>query len=280
MTSCGTTVLPSDFDILRPSSSTTKPWVITASVRRAIARAEADEQRAVEPAAVLVAALEVDGRPATSGPAMREHGLVARARVEPHVEDVRSRSNVGSAARRAARASGTNSSAGARTRRRRRARRRRSAACSISAGVSSGSPHASCSRTPGSARPTSAGARCTSRAGWRSCCGCALRPRPAVQRDRVERRSPPQRLLARSRLVHRDEPLRRGAEDDRVLAAPAVRVAVAERLAVQRAALAQRLDDLRVGVEHLQAGEQLDLVEERRPADRRVDLEAVLLAGV
>jgi hypothetical protein len=29
--SCGATVLPSDFDILRPFSSSTKPWVITTS---------------------------------------------------------------------------------------------------------------------------------------------------------------------------------------------------------------------------------------------------------
>ena len=31
MTSCGATMLPSDFDILRPCSSSTKPWVSTAS---------------------------------------------------------------------------------------------------------------------------------------------------------------------------------------------------------------------------------------------------------
>ena len=31
MTSCGATMLPSDFDILRPSSSSTKPWVSTTS---------------------------------------------------------------------------------------------------------------------------------------------------------------------------------------------------------------------------------------------------------
>ena len=29
--SCGAVTLPSDFDILRPSSSRTKPWVSTAS---------------------------------------------------------------------------------------------------------------------------------------------------------------------------------------------------------------------------------------------------------
>jgi hypothetical protein len=31
ITSCGATTLPTDFDILRPSSSTTKPCVTTAS---------------------------------------------------------------------------------------------------------------------------------------------------------------------------------------------------------------------------------------------------------
>ena len=31
ITSCGATVLPSDFDILRPCSSSTKPWVSTTS---------------------------------------------------------------------------------------------------------------------------------------------------------------------------------------------------------------------------------------------------------
>ncbi len=31
MTSCGAVTLPSDFDILRPSSASTKPWVSTTS---------------------------------------------------------------------------------------------------------------------------------------------------------------------------------------------------------------------------------------------------------
>ena len=82
--------------------------------------------------------------------------------------------------------------------------------------------------------------------------------------------------------VQADEPLRRRQEDDRVVAAPAVRVLVRERLAMpEPAALLERLLDLRVGVEHALAAEELDRVEEvsGRP-DRRVDLEAVLHAGV
>ena len=51
----------------------------------------------------------------------------------------------------------------------------------------------------------------------------------------------------------------RGAEDDRVVAAPAVRVAVLHRvvrLVEQRALLHQQLDDQRVGLEDLLAREQ------------------------
>ena len=118
--------------------------------------------------------------------------------------------------------------------------------------------------------------------------------------DRVERRlratavsasacpaRPPSVALAPvvaplSRPVHADEPLRRRQEDDRIVAAPAVRILVRERLAVpQPAALLERLLDLRVGVEDALAAEELDGVEKMpgRP-DRRVDLEAVLHAGV
>ena len=43
-----------------------------------------------------------------------------------------------------------------------------------------------------------------------------------------------QRVLAQPLLVHADEPLRRGAEDHRRLVAPAMRVAVAQRLLVQQ----------------------------------------------
>ncbi len=52
------------------------------------------------------------------------------------------------------------------------------------------------------------------------------------------------------RRLHGDEPLLGGAEDDGLVAAPAVRVGVFEcRGAHQRAALFEQLDDERVGLE-------------------------------
>ena len=63
-----------------------------------------------------------------------------------------------------------------------------------------------------------------------------------------------ERALAQRRLVHGDEPLRGGTEDDRLLAAPAMRVAVADVLVQQQhAAFAQPLDDMRVGLVDLHA---------------------------
>ena len=56
-------------------------------------------------------------------------------------------------------------------------------------------------------------------------------------------------LLAQTGLVHRDKPLVGGTEEHRVLAAPAVRIAVRDLLLEdQSAALAQELDDVRVGL--------------------------------
>jgi hypothetical protein len=64
-----------------------------------------------------------------------------------------------------------------------------------------------------------------------------------------------ERLLAKAGLVHRDEPLARGAEDDGLLAAPAVRVGVRDVLVKdERAALLEPLDDLGVGLVHVHAG--------------------------
>ena len=56
--------------------------------RRAAARAEADEQRALEPAPVLIAAFEVDVSRPRQFRAHRQHRLVARSGVEPDIEDV------------------------------------------------------------------------------------------------------------------------------------------------------------------------------------------------
>ena len=53
---------------------------------------------------------------------------------------------------------------------------------------------------------------------------------------------------------HRDEPLLGGAEDDGIVAAPAVRIRVLELFGMQqRAALLQQFDDGRIGVPDLQA---------------------------
>ncbi len=56
--------------------------------RRAAARAEADHQRALEPAAMLVAPFEIDVRRPRQLGTHRKHRLVARPGIEPDVEDV------------------------------------------------------------------------------------------------------------------------------------------------------------------------------------------------
>ncbi len=75
---------------------------------------------------------------------------------------------------------------------------------------------------------------------------------------------------------------RRREEDHRVVTAPAMRVLMRERFPMpQASALRERLDDLRVGIEHALAAEQLHGFEEvPGRSDRRVDLESVLHAGV
>src|SRR4029078_11335014 len=69
--------------------------------RRPPTRAQTDQQRALEPAAVLIAASQVDVRRPRQPPAERQPRLVARTRVEPHVEDVALALELGPAARRA-----------------------------------------------------------------------------------------------------------------------------------------------------------------------------------
>ena len=92
-----------------------------------------------------------------------------------------------------------------------------------------------------SARPRCAGARCTSPGGRRSCRRCAPRPMPGEPVDVVARSRLQRSRARRPGLLHADEPLRRGAEDDRRLVAPAVRIAVRDlRVGEQHAALAQQ----------------------------------------
>ena len=69
--------------------------------RRPPARADAHQQRAMEPAAMLIAAFEIDVRRPMVIFAERQHRLVARSGIEPHVEDVAFALELGAAAGRA-----------------------------------------------------------------------------------------------------------------------------------------------------------------------------------
>ena len=99
----------------------------------------------------------------------------------------------------------------------------------------------------------------------------------APARDPAHAADRRQRIAAQSRLLHAEEPLRRRAEDHRRLVAPAMRVAVVIRLEMdQPPALAQRLDDLRVRIEHREAFEQRRARDEAAiVADRVVDRQAI-----
>ena len=85
---------------------------------------------------------------------------------------------------------------------------------------------------------------------------------------------------AQASLVHTDKPLRRGAENNRRLVAPAVRVAVLQRLFMQqRTALLQHFNHMRISLEHMLAGKQLCVRQKLAiTADRVVDFEFVATA--
>ena len=96
-----------------------------------------------------------------------------------------------------------------------------------------------------------------------------------------------ERLLAQTGLVHGDEPLVRRAEEHRVLAAPAVRVAMGDlHLGHEHAAVAQELDDVRIGLVGVHAGERaagaelLAVVEAAVVVDGHADVHALLHADV
>ena len=100
----------------------------------------------------------------------------------------------------------------------------RLATCSISSTLRGcGCTCGSCRRTARSARPRCAGARCTSPDGRRPCRDALLAPRRKPVDVVVDRF---QRGFAQALLLHADEPLRRRAEHDRRLVAPAMRIAV------------------------------------------------------
>ena len=182
---------------------------------------------------------------------VRQHALVARARVEPHVEDVLLALELGVPALRAREALGQELlESGARTTRRRRScsktsprlrdQFRREDGLAARRAVDGRDRHAP--------RPLARDAPVG--AVREHVVDALLAPRgdPLHAAHRVER------LLAQAAVFHRDEPLRRGQEDHRVVAAPAVRVLVLVRLVLpQRPRSRERLDDLRVRLEHAHA---------------------------
>ena len=179
---------PCDFDILRPSPSTTKPWVSSALYGGTPFEHARHQQRRMEPAAVLVGAFEVEvGREARSRRVRAaQHRVVRGARVEPDVERVAALLVL----RRfgAQEFLGGHASARPRCRPSRRASppARAAPACADAARRSPGA-----GRTA-SARPTGAGATASSPGGWRSCRAGAPCPRPgrtAVALDAAQRAS-------------------------------------------------------------------------------------------
>ena len=100
MTSCGAVTLPSDFDILRPCSSSTKPWVSTTSkgARPRVPQDSSSEEwnqprcwsRAFEIHHGVVAAvgLALDAGERREMHRVLQHEGVRRAGVEPDVENV------------------------------------------------------------------------------------------------------------------------------------------------------------------------------------------------
>ena len=117
----------------------------------------------------------------------------------------------------------------------------------------------------------------------------AVQARLAPGRDELGlldgvQRAAAQRAAVVSDLVHTDEPLRRGAVDQRRLVPPAVHVAVLDRLVLeQRADLGELFDDRRVGLPDELAAEErqvrdVDTVALHR-AENVVILHAVVLAG-
>src|SRR5262249_4821449 len=247
-------------------------------VRRATLDGDAGEQCAVEPTAMLVAALEVDvGATAELGPPFH-HRPPAAPGVEPDVEDV------------GLWAEGRPSAARARHPGRHQLGHRATepgvrplaledvgdvraqglARNRLAAGRAEDRHHRYAPVTlPGHA-PVGTG---------RDHVADALLPPgrfPAYARDLAEG------TLAERRPLHADEPLLGGAEDDRVLASPAVRVAVLDRPRGQEGPRRpQALDDARVGVEDPRAGPLRNLgCEASVRVDRRQHLEAVAEPGL
>ncbi len=94
-------------------------------------------------------------------------------------------------------------------------------------------------------------------------------PQAGVQRTRLMSRSA---LRAQTALIHADEPLRRGAEDQRRLVAPAMRVAVPQRLLVQqRTSALELLHHDGIGVVDAQTSHQRRVGDEAAVRPHRID---------
>ena len=149
------------------------------AIGRLVARADGAEQGRVEPAAMLVAAFEVQiGGPGQAG-FVAEHGSVAAIRTRTTRRECPSPCvNFVSAALGALRPGWDEASACVRVPGVGAAAREQFDHLAVHGWDRSAACRSPRTGTPRSARPRCAGARCTSRGGWRSCSRCALRPRP------------------------------------------------------------------------------------------------------
>ena len=226
-------------------------------VGRASAGAAGLEQRGVEPAPVLVGAFEIERRRPGLRRVALEHVGMRGAGVEPHVEDVARLFVVRGVA------TGTEEA--------RRVRREPDVGAvfrhRVGDAVDRGGVAQRFAGPPvdedGDGHPPGALARDAPVRAVFDHRAQALFPRRGVELRGLDGR---ERALAQPRRVHIDEPLRRVAEDHRLLRAPAVGVAVAVALArEQRARLAERRRDRRRSLVDMDAGEQGDIVDETPP---------------
>ena len=243
-----------------------------ATIGRAALDAGRREQRALEPAAVLVGALEIQIRRERQIRALREHRRMRHAGIEPDIEGVGHLVVV--------RGLGAEEFSG----------------IEIEPGVDPGLLDAQCHGLDqlGHARVYRTGLAVHEERD-RHAPGALARDAPvrAVLDHALDAGASPRRheLHGRQRFAcaieqpgarHRHKPLRRGAEDHRALVAPAMRIAVLVGLVVQQhAALAEKLDDRPVGLQHELSCHEGRVVHEHAARVHRIQYaETVSLAHV
>jgi len=247
-------------------------------VGRFAARAHRRQQRAVEPSPVLVRSLEVHVHRYAEPIIVLAHGGIAHARVEPHVNDVLLLDQVRARAGGACRPLGQQVSLRVREpgvrpllledlRHVLRHGLARQDLAAVSA-VEHRDGH-----TPGSLAGD---------APVRPVFHHAVDAVPSPCRDPPHLLDGLQRLLAEVRMLHGDEPLVGGAEDDGALAPPAVGIRVLVIVGSEQGLFpGQGLVHVRVGVEHEPACKLLHLVRELALVVHRcIDVEAVDLADL